>query len=195
MSETEPRLTRAERRERSRQRILAAARQRFAEVGYDRTTIRCIASAAEVDPALVMQHFGAKDALFREAVHVPADQDLPADPAQLADLAATIIGIKFGDRPEQSLALLRSMFTTPDATAEMRTRVQTQIQQAAAAMRSAGVDYPDLRAALLMSVLLGASVCRNLLEIAPLRDATGAEIADVARPSLRAITGTDPANP
>ena len=37
--------TRAEQRRRSEERILAAARQLFAEVGYDRTTIRAVASA------------------------------------------------------------------------------------------------------------------------------------------------------
>jgi AcrR family transcriptional regulator len=52
---TEPsaRPTRAQQRRQSEERILTAARQIFAELGYDRTTIRAVASAAGVDAGLV----------------------------------------------------------------------------------------------------------------------------------------------
>lgn len=46
--------------------ILAAARDCFAEHGYTETTIRRIATEAEVDPALVMHFLGSKDRLFAE---------------------------------------------------------------------------------------------------------------------------------
>jgi AcrR family transcriptional regulator len=51
-------LTRAERRRQTEDRILVAARDLFVRLGYERTTIRAIAAAAEVDPSLVMQYFG-----------------------------------------------------------------------------------------------------------------------------------------
>ena len=52
-------VTRAEQRRRTEARILTAARQMFADVGYDRTTIRAVAAAVGVDAGLVMHYFGS----------------------------------------------------------------------------------------------------------------------------------------
>lgn len=46
-------------------RILHAAEQLFAELGYDGATIRKIALAAKVPIALVSYHFGSKEELYR----------------------------------------------------------------------------------------------------------------------------------
>ncbi len=58
--------------DRSRAAIEAAARRLFAEQGYERTVIRDIAAAADIDPAMVMRYFGSKERLFAEV----ADFDL-----------------------------------------------------------------------------------------------------------------------
>ena len=47
--------------------ILAAAREQFAASGYQAATIRAIAAAAAIDPAMVMRYFGNKEALFAAA--------------------------------------------------------------------------------------------------------------------------------
>src|SRR5690242_14376813 len=57
----------------TREAILDAARRRFAEAGYDQTSIRAVAADAGVNPALVMQFFGSKEALFQAAVRWPFD--------------------------------------------------------------------------------------------------------------------------
>jgi AcrR family transcriptional regulator len=49
-----------------RERIIAAARPLFAARGYERTTIRSIAEAAAINPALVIRYCGSKEALFAE---------------------------------------------------------------------------------------------------------------------------------
>ncbi len=51
--------------------IAEAARRQFAELGYDRTTLRGIAGEAGVDVALVARFYGSKDALFREVMALP----------------------------------------------------------------------------------------------------------------------------
>lgn len=48
----------------TRAAIEAAARTLFAEHGFERTSVRGIAAEAGVDPALVIRHFGSKEALF-----------------------------------------------------------------------------------------------------------------------------------
>ena len=52
----------------TRDAILAAARERFAEYGYDRVRMRDVAADAGVDVALVTYHFGSKDGLFGAAL-------------------------------------------------------------------------------------------------------------------------------
>lgn len=72
-----------------REEILAAARRVFAAEGFDRATLRTIAGAAQVDPAMVRHYFGDKAGLFRAALH------LPLDPAQAigAIVAAGVDGL------------------------------------------------------------------------------------------------------
>src|SRR5215472_8916587 len=57
----------------TREAILDAARRRFAEGGYEQTSIRAIAADAGVNSALVMHFFGSKEALFQAAVTWPFD--------------------------------------------------------------------------------------------------------------------------
>ncbi|WP_017608560.1 TetR/AcrR family transcriptional regulator [Nocardiopsis xinjiangensis] len=64
----------------SRSTILSAARQLFSEHGYTEVTIRDIAAAAGVSPALVMKHYQSKAELFNELGpnDIPlAELDLP----------------------------------------------------------------------------------------------------------------------
>jgi AcrR family transcriptional regulator len=56
---------RSERAERTRQRILDAAGQSFATVGYAKTTVEGIAARAGVSKALVYQHFRGKEAIHQ----------------------------------------------------------------------------------------------------------------------------------
>src|SRR3982751_4531747 len=76
----------------TREAILAAARQAFAERGFDKASIRHIATSAGVDPALVHHYFGAKDQLFLAAV------EAPADPAKLVPQIAAGGVDGFGER-------------------------------------------------------------------------------------------------
>ncbi|HTY27063.1 MAG TPA: helix-turn-helix domain-containing protein, partial [Mycobacterium sp.] len=52
-------------------RILEAARESFAERGSAGTTIRAVARAADVDPALVYHYFGSKEGLLDAATAPP----------------------------------------------------------------------------------------------------------------------------
>src|SRR5256885_14286274 len=86
----------------TREAIVEAARKAFAERGYDRASIRAIATSAGVDPALVHHYFGTKDELFLATVNAPID---PATilPAVLA-----------GDRDELPERLVRTFVSVWD---------------------------------------------------------------------------------
>jgi len=57
----------------ARRAVLDAARELFAELGFERTTMRAVAARAGVDPALIYHYFGDKDGLLFAALQPPAD--------------------------------------------------------------------------------------------------------------------------
>ncbi|WDT59765.1 TetR/AcrR family transcriptional regulator [Streptomyces sp. G7(2002)] len=75
----------------TRESIVSAARALFLEHGYRRTTLRAVAGAAGVDPALIAYHFGSKKGLFADVMQVQCanaltvDAVLSGDPATLPD--------------------------------------------------------------------------------------------------------------
>lgn len=183
MSASHP--SRAERRRATEARILDSARELFAEKGFDRTTIRAVASAAGVDPALVMQYFGSKRELFTRAVQaVPA---LPAatDADALVDQLLTTLGLKLGGLPEGTLAMLRSMLTDPAAAEQAREALGRQVEGVGGALP--GAEDRELRAALLVTALLGVTIGHQLLGLAPLRNAPADRVAALLRPAIKAL--------
>ena len=75
----------------TRESILSAARALFLQRGYRRTTLRAVAGAAGVDPALIAYHFGSKKGLFADVMQfqcanaLAVDDVLGGDPATLPD--------------------------------------------------------------------------------------------------------------
>lgn len=92
----------------TRSRILAQARAQFGERGFERTTIRSVASAAGVDPALVMHYFGNKAQLFaaasRLAITFPDLTGVP--PERVVDLLLPVFVDAWGPRPVPAAAAL-----------------------------------------------------------------------------------------
>ena len=93
-------LTCAGRSDDTKAAILAAARERFGQAGFQAATIRAIAADAGIDPSMVMRYFGNKDKLFAAAAEF--DLRFPdlteIDPAQVG---RTLVG-HFLDRWEGS---------------------------------------------------------------------------------------------
>lgn len=186
-----PRTSREQQRDRTRARIADAARRRFASDGYDRTTIRGVAAAAQVDPALVMHYFGSKRDLFAAAVRMPAESD-PAnsDPespggAGPTELVLASLAAKLGGMNERTLAGLRSMLTHPDATVRARDALVDESRLLADRLPG---DHADVRAALLLALNLGVTIAREILELDALRACPPEELLVLAGPAVRALT-------
>jgi AcrR family transcriptional regulator len=190
---TDSRPTREERRRRTEAAILDAARALFAEVGFERTTIRAVAGRAGVDPALVMQYYGSKDGLFAASAHWFAErkelasatlEELPA--AALTDLLA---GMEDPEARCAASAVLRSCLTNESARAVMR----DQVMKDKHARIAAAIGGPDaeLRAGLLGAVMIGTTIARYLLEIPAVAEASAEDIERVLEPVLKALV--DPA--
>lgn len=63
----------------SKDLIAEHALRLFETEGYASTTVRRIAGAAGVDPAMVIRHFGSKESLFLEVVGLDGFGDIPID--------------------------------------------------------------------------------------------------------------------
>jgi AcrR family transcriptional regulator len=174
----------------SRERILAAARSQFAQHGYDATTLRGIAEAAGVDPALVRHYFGSKEHLFVVAL------EFPVDPAEFVprllepgiDGLGERIAVFFleawdtpGGRP--FLALLRSVASNEQAAEALRQFVTREVLGRVAAILV--LDRPQLRAALAASHLIGLAMTRYVVRIEPIASASRSELARAVGPSIQ----------
>jgi AcrR family transcriptional regulator len=175
--------SRAARRAATAQRILDAARAEFGEHGLEGTTIRRIAHRANVDPSLVMQHYGSKSALFNSAIQLGA-----AGPGEIEAHLHDVLDVRIADLPPETKALVRSMLTAPEAAAQMSAFLNERVANLSSAM--SGEDA-DLRAALTVSSILGLIIARHFLKLDAFAGAPDADIARVARPWI--TTGVDPA--
>ena len=175
--------SRAARRAATAQRILAAARAEFGEHGLEAATIRRIARRADVDPSLVMQHYGSKAALFAVAIQLEE-----AGPDDIETHLHDVLDVRLAELPPETRALVRSMLTAPEAGGAMSAFLNERVANLSRAM---GGDDADLRAALIVSSILGLTIARHFLKLDAFASAATADIARVARPWI--TTGVGPA--
>jgi AcrR family transcriptional regulator len=181
----------------ARQAILAAARHRFTHDGYERTTVRAVASDAGVDPSMVMRYYQSKEGLFSAAIdvdlHLPDARNVPLE--EIAGLLAR----HFVNRWEGELAdeaimiLLRSAVTNPGAAERMRTVFGRQV---VSLVRAVTHDDPNagLRAGMISSQLLGLALSRYVLRLPPLVALDAEALIAMVTPVLtHFLTGPVPA--
>lgn len=173
---------------------MAAARQEFAESGFDAVTVRSIAARAGVNAAMINHYFGGKAGLFREVVA------LPVDPAQVlaevlagprADLGRrlALVVLQIWETPDVRagmLALSRSGLSDPTLLRPIQEYLAGQVLPALAGPQEAA----RRDAALLMAHLLGVVAGRHILELPELRRPTVAELADRIGPVLQQYIST-----
>ena len=173
--------SRAEQRRRTEARILDAATQVFFSAGYDRTTIRAVASAAGVDAGLVMHYFGSKQQLYRRVIDAAPVPEIGGTPAEAAEQILATLADRLASAPVASLALFRSMLTNPEAASAGIARYEAQIAQAIPA------DDADLRAAIISAITLGITVSRHLIKSDELATADAAQVIRLLRPCVLSL--------
>lgn len=187
MADPSAKPTRAQQRRRTEESILAAARRSFADLGYDRTTIRAVAQAAGVDAGLVMHYFGTKDELFARAAELPGHEVPDAATDQVAEVLLASLAGRLGSEPVASLVVLRSMLTNNDAADRYRAAAEPQLNQIIAAIPAADAE---LRASLLSAIVHGVIIERYLLRLGRLAEAKPDEIIDLLRPCFETLATT-----
>jgi AcrR family transcriptional regulator len=188
--------SRAERRAQSRQQIVTAARELFAERGYIETTIRAVAQRADVDPGLVMQHFGSKSALFDEVsdIAMAADAAMDGPPELLGERVLRHALADVDGKGDRSMPLLRSMLTHPEAAHAVRCAVVNP--ESSPWTRVLVGEEAELRSALFGTLVLGLLVARYLLRIPVVVEAPADRLVTLLGPCLRPLAMQDlPAGP
>lgn len=175
----------------TRGEILDAARHEFAEKGYDGASVRGIARAASVDPALVHHFFGSKEQVFVAAMALPVDPGemvpdvLAGDPEQLGErFARAFLGLwSDPEFREPMLALLRSATTGEQGAAMLREFVGA----AMLGRLAKSLDGPDvaLRISTAAAQMVGIAMLRYVIKIPPLVTATDEEIVALVAPTLQ----------
>ena len=175
----------------TREQILVAAREMFAAEGFDRSSIRRIAAAADVDPALVHHYFKNKDNLFLAAV------EAPFDPAEVIPqvfepgmegagerLIRTFIDVWDGHGTKAE-AFLRSAIGHRIMSRFVEQFVLRHIIKSATKGLGAELDHVEVRANLVASQLLGIAVTRYLLKLSAIRAIDGDALAKIYGPTIQ----------
>jgi AcrR family transcriptional regulator len=189
---TSPPRSRAEQRRRTEARILDAAAQLFLAAGYERTTIRAVASAARVDAALVMHYFGSKQELFRQVIDNAPVPGFRGPSGQAAEQMLAALAGRLASEPTASLTLLRSMLTHPEAASAASAAAARYEAQIARAIPASDAS---LRAAIISAITLGVVVSRHLIKADELATADPAQVISLLRPCMISLTGELPAPP
>lgn len=147
--------------------------------GYAATSVRAVATAVGVDPALVIRHFGSKEQLFLETVDVEGPF-APALDGPLEGLGERLVALVLDERLSSVLRTpYRAMIRATDSAA-VREQLVTAMETTLAAPLAARLAGPD---ATLRAHLVAAQVGGLLEALVILEDpvVVGADPAAVAR--------------
>lgn len=177
--------------------IIAAARESFADKGYDATSMRGVARAAAVDARLVHHYFESKAQLFTATMAVPADpeavlREVLAGPRDRIGegLARAFFGLwDAPDRTPVLVSLIGAALTTEHAARMLREFLISEVFGRVIDTVSAQGDDPphgrDLRAGIAAGQMVGVAILRYAVRHPPVVAATPDEIVAWVGPTLQ----------
>lgn len=171
--------------------IVAAAREEFAEKGYEAASVRSVARRAGVDPALVRHYFGDKAALFAAGV-IPQG----VDPAQTAAalvaggldglgerLLRTVLGVWESDGGVTFRAVFSGFGSGEVPSQALMGYVGREVFSQVARVLP-GPD-PALRVSLVASHVVGVLVTRHVLRLEPVASLDPDRLAALVGPVVQ----------
>lgn len=179
----------------TRQAILLAAQTLFATQGYSKATIRNVAAAAAVDPALVMQFYKSKDELFAASIALSAgglSKVAKAFDAPRADLghnlAEGFLSLWEADDADGAalLAMLRCAASDDTAASRFREFFQSRLSEVIGPKLKDMADG-ELRAGLAAAMLLGVIFTRKIVQVPVMSGRARDAIVQIIAPAIQAI--------
>ncbi|NLU77536.1 TetR family transcriptional regulator [Micromonospora sp. HNM0581] len=184
----------------TRDTILDAARSVFAERGFDASTIRTIAAAAGVDPALVHHYFGTKEQLFLAAMRFPVNPGellptvLAGDRAALGErLVRMFLTVWDSPAGAAGVALLRSAVSSEWTARLLREFLTTQVLRRVLDHLDIEPAEVPLRGSLVASQLVGLALMRYVIRLEPVASTPPETLVATVGPTVhRYLTGELP---
>ena len=172
----------------TRARLLASARRLFSRHSYGEVGVREIAAGADVNAALVNRYFGSKMGLFTEAVgdSFSIGDLLVGARATLGERLARYLVRPRPDGFDPTMVLLRSA-AHPDAGAVLRAALAEQVATPLAEWL--GGDDARQRAGLVVAVLFGFTLTRDVVGASALRDRREVLVSHLGAVLQRLIDG------
>ena len=160
----------------TRKAILASARREFARSGYDGVGVREIANGAGVTAMLINRYFGSKERLFAEVLAETMKtpriltQEIITSPRAGEDIAATLIEqTRAGAIPLDGFLIMLHSASSKFAAKIGRRQIEKYHQkEMTAALRG---DMAPQRAALVLSLIAGFQVMRQMIGLSALAEA------------------------
>ncbi|KAA0086741.1 TetR family transcriptional regulator [Mycolicibacterium sp. P9-64] len=174
----------------SREAVLASAKKRFAEDGYEKTTLRAIAEDAHVDPSMVLYLFGSKADLFRAALRLIIDPDVlvAAMNGDEGDIGRRLVVqyLQIWESPETAntmAAMLQSATSNGDAQEAFRSFMREYVLTAVSGVIGGG-EQARLRAMLAATNLVGTALLRYIMKVPPLATLPTDDVVRMVSPAV-----------
>jgi AcrR family transcriptional regulator len=178
-------------------RILAAARDEFAEQGWAGTTLRAVARTADVDPALVYHYFGSKEGLLDAATNPPQKWldsiakvwTTPVD--QLGTALITLLLASWAD--DEIGPTLRAILQTAAHEPSTREKLRRVVEGSLMGVSELGSDERDrlTRSGLVSSQMMGFALMRYVWKIERVASMPDDEVVAAIAPNLQHYVNGD----
>jgi len=175
---------------RSRELLLAAAVELFAERGYDRTTLRDVGERAQVDPAMVARHFGGKDGLYLAALQAELGGEVPDDLLHEPRLRVLLDRLQRGGVGPVFRAAVQAPHDDPEVQEAARQQLHTRlVEPLRARYERDGLDRPGLRAEVAVAAFTGVALGRGSGAFAELTAAPVEEVVELVLALVGGLSG------
>ena len=178
-------------------RIVAAARGEFAQHGWAGTTIRAVARAADVDPALVYHYFGSKEGLLDAATNPPPkwlESVAMVWTTPIEDLGAALIKLLLASWADDEIGpTLRAILQTAAHEPSTREKLRRVVEGSLMGVSELGGDERDrlIRSGLISSQMMGFALMRYVWKIEPVASLTDDEAIAAIAPNLQRYVNGD----
>lgn len=172
-------------------RILTAARTAFAETGWAGTTIRAIARAADVDPALIYHYFGSKERLLDAATNPPPkwlEAVAKSWTTPIPELGRGLLKVMMDSWADEEIGpALRAIILTAAHEPTTREKLRLVVERSLMGVSQLGVNDQDrlMRSGLISSQIIGLALMRYVWKAEPIASMAEDEVLDAVGPNLQ----------
>ncbi len=178
-------------------RILGAARLEFATNGWAGTTMRAVARAADVDPALVYHYFGSKEALLDAATDPPArwlEKVAAGWATPREELGAQLVRTVLESWTDDEIGpVLRAVVVTAAHEERTAAKLRMVVERSLIGQSTLGTDEEDRlrRSGFIASQLIGFALLRFVWKIEPVASMTDDEVVAAVAPNIQRYVDAD----